>query len=271
MPDFFLHALLGGIGVALAAGPLGCFVAWKRMAYFGDALAHAALLGVALGIVLHVNLTVAILGITLVFSLIIIGLHSNRNYTMDTMLGILAHSMLAIGLVVMSFMKDVRIDIMSLLFGDILTISGTDIMVIYGGVVLALLWLVAIWRPLLLLTIHADLARIQGMNSTLIQLQFMVLISVLVAVSIKIVGIVLITSLLIIPAAAARPFSRTPEQMAITAAIIGVIAVVGGLYSSLTWDTPSGPSVIVAALLCFIATNSIAALHKNNRSKLPAA
>ena len=255
MNPFFLHALLGGIGVALIAGPLGCFVVWKRMAYFGDALSHAALLGVALGIAFHLNLTVAILVITAVFSLIVMLLQYRRHYAMDTVLGILAHSMLAIGLVSVSFMKNVRIDLMSLLFGDILTISMADIRIIYAGAVITLLWLVIIWRKLLLLTIDEDIARTQGIQVAWMQWQFMLLISVLVAVSLKIVGIVLITSLLIIPAAAARPFARTPEQMAIMAGVIGVVAVVGGLYGSLTWDTPSGPSVIVAGLMCFLAAN----------------
>jgi zinc transport system permease protein len=255
MPDFFIHALLGGIGVVLVAGPLGCFVVWKRMAYFGDALAHAALLGVALGVMFQLKLTPAILTVTVLFSLMVIGFSVTRHYTMDTVLGILAHSMLAIGLVVISFMKEVRIDLMSLLFGDILTISTGDIGVIYSGAALALIWLAFIWRPLLLMTIHEDIARTQQIKVGWVQLQFMLLISILVAVAIKIVGIVLITSLLIIPAAAARPFARTPEQMALMAAIIGVIAVAGGLYGSLNWNTPSGPSVIVAALVCFIAAN----------------
>lgn len=265
MVDFFAQALLGGIGVALVAGPLGCFVVWKRMAYFGDALSHAALLGVALGIGFHLNLTAAILGIAAVFSLAVLSLGLRRNYAMDTVLGILAHSMLAIGLVFVSFMKDVRIDLMSLLFGDVLAVSIPDIQLIYLGGGIVLLWLALIWRPLLLLTIHEDIARTQGINAIRIQLQFMLLISVLVAVSIKIIGIVLITSLLIIPAAAARPFSRTPEQMAIIAAIIGMISVVGGLYGSLTWDSPSGPSIIVAALVCFLVANIITMRRKTGR------
>jgi len=252
---FFIHALLGGIGVAMIAGPLGCFIVWRRMAYFGDALSHAALLGVTIGIALNINITVAILMISVIFSLAVIYLTTKRQYAADTILGILAHSMLAIGLVMVSFMKQVRIDLMSLLFGDILAINHTDIIIIFAGAIISLLWLSAIWRKLLLITINKDIAATQGINILAIELQFTLLISILVAVSIKIIGILLITSLLIIPAAAARPFAKVPEQMAIYAALIGIVSVIAGLFGSFTWDSPSGPSIIVAGLGCFIIIN----------------
>lgn len=254
MDDFFIRALLGGIGIAITAGPLGCFVVWKRMAYFGDAISHCALLGVILGFVLNINMMVGILCVAALFSVLLIMLQKQRTLTSDTTLGIMAHSGIAVGLVSISLISTIRVDMMSYLFGDILAIDNQDILIIYAGMAVVLLWLMLLWRPLLLTTLHEDLARVQGIRVTLVQLQFMLLIAILVSLSIKLVGIVLITALLIIPAASARRFSSTPEQMAVITVFISVIAVISGLYASLEWDTPSGPSIVVAALCIFLMT-----------------
>lgn len=254
MDDFILRALAAGIGVALAAGPLGSIVVWRRMAYFGDALSHSALLGIAMGFLLEINLTVGIVILSVIFSITLTYLQRQRNYSTDTLLGILAHSGLAIGLVVLSFMKNTRVDLMSYLFGDILAVSTNDIIVIAACTVVTLSLVAFRWRNLLLMSIHPDLARVEGVNVTLLRLYFMLLMAFFVAFSIKIVGILLVTSLLIIPAATARFFSRTPEQMVVLSSIFGVIAVIAGISASLQWDTPSGPSVVVAALVMFCGT-----------------
>lgn len=255
--DFLVRALVGGVGVALASGPLGSFIVWKRMAYFGDALAHSALLGIALGILLDINLTVGIVGLSVLFSLVLVYLRKQRTYSNDTLLGIMAHSALAIGLVVLSLMQ-IRIDLMGYLFGDILAISMQDIGIIYTSTAVILGMVAFLWRDILFTTIHPDLARVEGVNVDLTRLYLMLLISLFVALSIKIVGILLVTSLLIIPAATARRFSRTPEQMILLASVVGCFSVVGGLVGSLKLDTPSGPSIVVVATLLFIISNLIA-------------
>jgi zinc transport system permease protein len=253
--DFLIKALIGGIGVALAAGPLGSFIVWKRMAFFGDALAHSALLGVALGFALGINQLFGVVLIAALFSFIIVSLQKQRSYSSDTLLGIMAHSSLALGLVVVSFIDKVRVDLMSFLFGDILAISTNDIIFIYIGAGVSIAMLYMMWRPLLLSTLNQDLAKVEGVNVDLVRLKFMLLVSLLVALSIKIVGIMLVTSLLIIPAATARKFSHTPERMAVVAAIIGCLSVVCGLFLSLHFDTPSGPSIVVSALGLFIVAS----------------
>lgn len=252
MEDFFVRALLGGIGIAITAGPLGCFILWKRMAYFGDALSHFSLLGIVFGLLFHINMTVSLLLVAALFAFLLIMLQKKRTLTSDTALSILAHSGLAIGLVVISFLHDIRVDLMAYLFGDILAINNMDIILIYTGMVAVLGWLLTLWRPLLLAAIHEDLAYVQGINVTLVHIQFMLLVAILVALSIKLVGILLVSALLIIPAAAARNFATTPEKMAFFAVIAGVLSVVLGLQSSLKWDTPSGPSIVVSALVIFI-------------------
>jgi zinc transport system permease protein len=252
MDDFFIRAMLGGIGVALAAGPLGSFVVWKRMAFFGDALAHSALLGVALGFALGISHIFGVILVAALFSIVIVSLQKQRSYSSDTLLGIMAHSSLAFGLVVVSFIDKVRVDLMSFLFGDILAVSTNDIIFIYAGAIVSLLMLSLMWRPLLLSTLSEDLARVEGVNVDLMRFKFMLLVSLLVALSIKIVGILLVTSLLIIPAATARNFSKTPERMAVIAGLVGILAVIMGLCMSLYLDTPSGPSIVVSALVLFI-------------------
>lgn len=251
MDDFIWRALIAGIGVALIAGPVGCFVVWRRMAYFGATLAHAALLGVALGFLFDFNLTLGIIAVCVGISIILVGLQKQRWLAMDTLLGILAHGALAAGLVVLAFMDNLRVDLMAYLFGDILAVNARDIIWIYVGGLGCLIGLAGIWSRLLAMTVHEDLARVEGVGIARVRLIYMLLIAVIVAVGMKIVGILLIVSMLIIPAAAARQLAATPEQMAGMASLIGVLAVAGGVFSSVQWDTPTGPTIVVVAILIF--------------------
>jgi zinc transport system permease protein len=250
--DFFTRAIFAGIGVAIMAGPLGCFVVWRRMAYFGDTMAHSALLGVALSILLDLNIIVSVFIVAIAVSLLLMALQSRKALSTDSLLGILSHSALAIGLVIVAFMTWVRIDLMAFLFGDILAVSVEDITVIWLGGALVIGTLAILWRTLLAGTVNADLAMAEGLPVARANFIFMMLMALVIAISMKIVGIMLITSLLIIPAATARRFASTPERMAIYASLIGALSVVGGLTGSLHYDTPSGPSIVVASVVIFV-------------------
>ncbi|MCF9001655.1 MULTISPECIES: zinc ABC transporter permease subunit ZnuB [Pseudomonas syringae group] len=252
MADFLLYALLAGVALAVVAGPLGSFVVWRRMAYFGDTLSHAALLGVALGFLLDISPTIAVTVGCLLLAVLLVTLQQRQPLASDTLLGILAPSTLSLGLVVLSFMHEVRIDLMAYLFGDLLAISPVDLGWILGGSTLVLVLIVALWRPLLAMTVHEELARVEGLPVATLRMTLMLLIAVVIAVAMKIVGVLLITSLLIIPAAAAQRHARSPEQMALGASLLGVIAVCAGL--SLSWfkDTPAGPSIVVSAAALFL-------------------
>lgn len=252
LDDFFTRALIAGAGVALIAGPLGCFIVWRRLAYFGDTLSHAALLGVALAFLFEINITLAVFGVAICVSLALLLLQKNATLSSDALLGLLSHSALAIGLVALAFMTWVRVDLMGFLFGDILAVTPADIAIVWAGGAVVLLILVLIWRSLFAATVNIELAQAEGMNPERANIIFMLLMSAVIAISMKIVGVLLITALLIIPAAAARRFASGPEQMAILAALIGVAGVFGGLFGSLEWDTPAGPSIVVAALGLFI-------------------
>ena len=250
--SFILYGFLGGIGIAIVGGPLGCFVVWRRMAYFGDSLAHSALLGVALGFILGINLSIGITLICVAFAVTIVFLQEQKKLASDTLLGIISHTALSAGLVVLAFLETLRVDLMAYLFGDILAITQIDLIFIYTGAAFVLIVLLWIWRPLLALTLHEELAHAEGVPVFRIRLVFTLLLALVIAIGMKIIGILLITSLLIIPAAAARRFSRTPESMAVTASLIGCLSVFLGLLGSIQFDTPSGPSVVVASFVFFL-------------------
>lgn len=252
MDDFLIRALAAGCGIALLAGPLGSFVVWRRMAYFGDTLSHSALLGVTLGFLLGVNPMIGVMVVCVALALALVGLQRRRTLAADTVLGILSHGSLSLGLVALAFLETLRVDLMAYLFGDILSVTANDLVWIYSGGAVALTGLALLWRRLLAVTVDEDLARVEGMPVDALRLAFMLLIALVIAIAMKIVGILLITSLLIIPAAAARRFTRTPESMAALASVFGVVAVVAGLLASLTWDLPGGPSVVVAAASLFL-------------------
>ncbi|MFK5979475.1 MAG: metal ABC transporter permease [Rhizobiaceae bacterium] len=261
--DFFVRAIFAGIGIAIIAGPLGCFVVWRRMAYFGDTMAHSALLGVALGYFLGINIELGVLVVGVVIALILLFLERDGRLPRDALLGVLSHSTLAIGLVMMALMTSLNFDLVHLLTGDILSVTKLDLYIIYGTGALMMAGIIWLWRPLLASTVNEEMAIAEGMKPEVAQAGFLMLMALLIAIAIKIVGILLITSLLIIPAATARRLISSPEQMAVAASLIGVISVCGGLFSSYEFDTPPGPSIVVAALGLFIISHLVSMNAKN--------
>src|SRR5690606_29760960 len=231
--DFFWRALIGGLGVALVAGPLGCFVVWRRLAYFGDTLAHSALLGIALSFLISVPLNLGVVITCVLIALALVLLSRTRTLATDTLLGILAHSALAIGLVALSFMPDVRVDLTGLLFGDLLAMTRQDLVWIYGGAAFVLSLLATLWRGLLMSTIHEELARVEGIPVERLRLALTLMFSLVIAVAMTIVGVLLITALLIIPAATARRLAHNPEPTTALAVVFSVLGVSGGL--TLSW------------------------------------
>jgi zinc transport system permease protein len=253
LDPFLIRAALAGLGVALAAAPLGCFVVWRRMAYFGDATAHAAVLGVALSLALSLPVFLGALIVALIMAFTVTGL-AGRGHAMDTLLGVMAHSSLAIGLVAVSFVDGVRLDLMAYLFGDILAVSWSDLQVIWIGAAVVLGLVGWRWSALLTATLNPDLARASGINARTEQLVLTLALATTVAVAIKVVGVLLIVALLIIPAAAARNLSRTPEAMAIWGMVLGAASALCGLALSFGYDTPAGPTIVAVAAGAFATT-----------------
>jgi zinc transport system permease protein len=250
--DFFVRALIAGIGVALITGPLGCFVVWRRLSYFGDTLSHSALLGVTMAYSFDLNIALSVFIISSLIALILIHLQKKTNLPGDALLGLLAHSSLAVGLVVIGFLTFIRFDIMGLLFGDILAVTTNDLIIIWTGGVLILFVLKLIWKPLFASTVNYELAEAEGLNPDRSKAIFTILMAAVIAISIKMVGLLLITGMLIIPAAMARNISDSPKKMVLYSIIGGLLSVILGLFTSLEFNTSSGPSIIMAALFLFI-------------------
>ena len=252
LDDFFVRALVAGIGIAIVAGPLGCFVIWRRLAYFGDTLAHSGLLGVTIGFILNIDLSFSVFVISGIIAIFLLVLQKKTKLAGDSLLGLLAHSSLAIGLVFIAILSSIRFDLMGLLLGDILSVSINDILIIWFGGGLLLLILFFIWKSLFAATISYDLAKAEGMSPELSNYIFTILLAGIIAISIKMIGVLLITGLLLIPPAMSRNFSNSPKQMVIFSIIGGVISVIIGLFCSLQLNTPSGPSIIVASMILFV-------------------
>jgi len=252
LDDFLIRAALAGVGVAVIAAPLGCFIVWRRMAYFGATIAHSGLLGVAMGLLLAIDLTIGVIAVALALAAILTLLQRSTTLPQDTILGILAHVALAGGLIAASALGGNRFDLMGYLFGDILAVGSRDLYWIYGGGT-AILGITAwIWRPLLAISVHEELARAEGVNAARVNALFMLLLAFTVALAMKLVGILLIASLLVIPAAAARPFSSTPEQMAVISALVAALGVIGGIAASFWLDAPTGPAIVMALAFLFL-------------------
>ena len=254
---FFQRALLAGLGVALVAGPVGCFIVWRRMAYFGETLAHAGLFGVGLGMLLGISLTLGAVATAMAVAALLILMKRQRQLAADTLLGILSHVALALGLIAVSLKTGAASDTMELLFGDVLTVTSRDLVVIWVGAVASLGVLAWLWRDLIAMSVHEELARAEGVKVQQVELGFVLLIALMTAISMKIVGLLLITALLVIPAAAARRLSATPEAMAVIAAALAGVAVVLGLLMSAAIGSTSGPSIVLAAGLLFVLTLAV--------------
>ena len=250
--DFFTRALIAGVGIAIIAGPLGCLVIWRRLSYFGDTLSHSALLGVTLAYAFSINITLSVFIISSVVAILLINLQKRTKLAGDSLLGLLAHSTLAIGLVLIGFLSSIRFDLMGLLFGDILAVTTDDIALVWIGGIIILGILYFIWKSLFSATVNYDLAAAEGMRPEISNLIFTLLLAAVIALSIKMIGALLITGLLLIPAAIARNLSNSPKQMIIVAILAGIASVVLGLFTSLELNTSSGPSIVVVSLALFI-------------------
>jgi zinc transport system permease protein len=249
-----MRALLAGLGLAIVAAPLGCFVVWRRMAYYGEAVAQAGLIGIAVGLALSLNLTASVLIVTLAVSGLLVLLGRQQIVPFDSLLGLLAHAALAVGVIAASLVRGPQLDLMAFLFGDIFAVTATDLRWVYVGGAAALAALIYVWRPLLTVSVHEDLAAAEGIPAERVKLAFVLVLALVVAIAIKIVGVLLTIAFLIMPAAAARPLSETPEQMALFAAIFGMLSVVLGLFVSVSFDTPGGPSIVLMLALFFVVS-----------------
>ena len=266
MIELLLPSLLAGLSLTCLTGPLGTFVVWRRMSYFGDTLSHAALLGVAFGFLLNINLFYAIILVTLILAIGLLWLESQKQLPVDTLLGILAHSALSLGLVVISLMNNIRIDLMGYLFGDLLSITMFDVYQIVICVVTIGLLLIWRWNHFLFITVSEELAFSHGINVPITKFILTILLALTIGIAMKFVGALIITALLIIPAATAKYYAKNPESMAIIAILIGMCSIIGGILFSLVYDTPTGPSVVLSNTCLFFISLFISKLFLSKKN-----
>jgi zinc transport system permease protein len=252
IPEFILRALFAGIGVAIVAGPLGAFVVWRRMAYFGEALAHSALLGVVLGVILGVMPWLVIFGVCSSVAIILYIIERYSISEADAAIGMIAQGTLAFALVILAFLETERLDLFGYLFGDILAVTNQDIFLIYGAGSIVLIVMYLLWQSMLSVVVNEDIARVEGVNVTRTKIIHLLLLALVVSTAMKIVGVLLVVSMLIIPPSVARLLARSPESMAAISIIVGIIAVGAGLWSSFEFDTPAGPSIVVASIVLYV-------------------
>ena len=258
---FILRGLLAGMAVALVTGTVGCFVVWRRMSYFGDSLAHASLLGVALGVLIGIGANAGIVFTSLLFGFLLLWLQQSKDLPTDTLLGVLSHFALSISIIIISLNK-IKIDLHSFLFGDILTVTSNDLWWMYLGGIIVLILVFLNWSSLILVTIDEDLAKAEGINPLFVNLLLTTILTIVVAISVKIIGILLITSMLIIPAAASRRLVNSPESMALLATVFGILSVILGIFLSVEIDTPSGPTIVVVSSFLFLGTTFLSLFLK---------
>lgn len=259
--NFLFRAVIAGIGVVISTAPLGCFMVWRRMAYFGDATAHAAILGVALSFAFSISIFLGVLIVSFAMAILVTTL-TGRGLSMDSLLGVLSHSALAFGLVSVSFLPNIRVDLTAYLFGDILLIGKDDLIVIWVGAFIVCLILSWRWSALLTCCLNEDLAFSSNINPKREQLFLTICLTITIAVAIKVIGALLIGSLLIIPAATARGFSKTPEKMVFYAALIGIVSILLGIKFSLIWETPTGPTIVSCSAIIFFISSIVTRLYK---------
>lgn len=258
--DFMGKAIIGGAGVAVVTGPLGSLIVWRRMSNFGDTLAHSTLLGVCFALFLNINLYLGLIGISLIVASLLTLLSQQRRLANDALLAMISHSTLAIGLILATALPGIRMDLLGLLYGDILAINITDIIWIYVTNIIVLGLLIKLWSPLLSITTDESLAAVEGINVVRLKWILMIMMAIVFAIAMKLIGVLLITALLIIPASAARQFAKSPEQMACIASLLGIVSVILGILFSGWWDWPAGPAIVVVSTILFVLSLAFSAL-----------
>lgn len=245
MDPFLIRAILAAVGLAIVSAPLGCAVVWSRMAYFGEAIAQACLIGVALGLALNVEPTWTVFAVAVAAAFLVLGLSRQKFLPLDSVLGLVHHGTLSLGVLLTVAIAGPSLDLMSYLFGDIYAITNANLVLIFSGGLAILIATYFVWEPLLRLSVNEQLAEAEGVNPMWIRMCFVLLIAVFVAAAIKVVGVLLVIAFLIIPSVAARPFASTPERMVLFTVIAGLLSVGLGIFASLQLDAPGGPAIVV--------------------------
>jgi zinc transport system permease protein len=262
LEPFLVRAIIAGLALAIVAAPLGCFVVWQRMAYFGETVAQASLIGVALSLAFRLDITLGVVVIAVLVAFLLLWFGRQQVVALDSILGLLHHAALATGVIAISMLKGPPVDLLGFLFGDVFAVTMADIAWIAGGGAAVLAIVAWLWQPLLRLALHEDLAAAEGIDRRQVRAIFTILLAVTIAVAMKIVGVLLVMAFLVVPAVAARPLSGTPERMVLLTALVAAASVVAGLGLSATFDTPGGPSIVIVMSIAAAASLTAAGVMR---------
>ena len=247
LDHFMVRAVCSSLLLCALCGPMGCLVLWQRLGFLGDTLAHATLFGVCIAALSHLSPLLCVLVVTIVLALLLARFRDRAHMAMSTLLAIVAQSALALGVIGLSITPE-RSNMTTFLFGDLLALSNKDILTLLVLVPVGLIVIKLLWIRLLKITLSEDIAASDGLNINFIRTAFMVTLALTVAIASQLVGILMVTSLMVLPAAAARVITKTPESMAVAATLIAMVGAIFGLYCSWMVNIPTTPMIT----LCFL-------------------
>ena len=254
LDDFVVRSVIAGLLMITIAAPMGCLMVWQRLAFLSDTLGHAAVLGVGLGLWLQLHPMVGVLAVVVLIVISLSRVVSFNNALSETTLAVISHSGLAAGLILLGTMPSQTISLESILFGDLLATTVTDLGLIFATVVILVFLLLQHWRSFVAVSVSREVAQAEGIEVRRLQFLMYLMIALLVAVMMKVMGVLLIAAVLVIPTSSARLLSKSPEQMVLISALFGAASLGGGMLSSFQFDWQTGPAIVLSAAVLLIVT-----------------
>jgi zinc transport system permease protein len=262
LDDFLLRAVLAGLIMVVIAAPMGCLMVWQRLAFLSDTLGHAAVLGVGLGLMLQLEPIFGVLAVALVIVFSLSRVSSFNSALSETTLAIISHTGLAGGIILVGLLPGPAVNLEAILFGDLLATTSADLLNLLLTTVLLLVLLLRHWRAFVAVSVSREIAQAEGIEVRRIQFLMYIMIALLVAVMMKVMGVLLIAAMLVIPTTSARLFSRSPEQMVYISGLYGLFALGGGITSSFHFDWQTGPAIVVSATVLLLLTLAVTRVIK---------
>jgi zinc transport system permease protein len=264
LDDFLVRSVIAGLIMVVIAAPMGCLMVWQRLAFLSDTLGHAAVMGVGLGLLLEVTPVFGVLAVALLIVFSLNRVNSFNSALSETTLAIISHTGLAGGIILVGLLPAQSVNLEAILFGDLLATTSADLIRLLITTVVLLLLLLHHWRSFVAVSVSREIAQAEGIEVRKVQFLMYIMIALLVAVMMKVMGVLLIAAMLVIPTTSARLFSRSPEQMVAVSAFYGLGALVGGISSSFQFDWQTGPAIVVSATMLLLITLAITRIFKSH-------
>ncbi len=264
LDDFLVRSVIAGLIMVAIAAPMGCLMVWQRLAFLSDTLGHAAVMGVGLGLLLEVTPVFGVLAVALLIVFSLNRVDSFNSALSETTLAIISHTGLAGGIILVGLLPAQSVNLEAILFGDLLATTSADLVRLLITTLVLLLLLLHHWRSFVAVSVSREIAQAEGIEVRKVQFLMYIMIALLVAVMMKVMGVLLIAAMLVIPTTSARLFSRSPEQMVAVSALYGLGALAGGIGSSFQFDWQTGPAIVVCATLLMLVTLAITRIFKSH-------